>query len=90
MYAEERKKCLLEAVLKVSDEAVLTELETVVKRKKLKLEKTKLSAHNFLGKWRKKDAALIERAIEESKKLVNYLISKTNQPLKLINQSNEP
>ncbi len=65
MYAEERKKSLIEAVLKINDETVLSELETVVKRKKLKLKKTKLSAHNFLGKWSKKDATLIENAIEE-------------------------
>jgi hypothetical protein len=31
-----------------------------------KQEKKKVSAHDFLGVWSKEDAALIEKAIQES------------------------
>jgi hypothetical protein len=66
MYAEARKISLIEAVLKVSDEAILAELETVVKKMTAKQEKRKVSAHDFLGVWSKKDAGLIEEAIRET------------------------
>jgi hypothetical protein len=66
MFTEARKIHLIEAVLKVSNEAVLVELETVIKKMPAKLEKKKVSAHDFLGVWSKKDAALIEKAIQES------------------------
>jgi hypothetical protein len=66
MYAEARKINLIEAVLKVSNDAVLSELETVIKKIPIKQERKKISAHDFLGVWSKKDAALIEKAIQES------------------------
>ncbi len=66
MFTEARKIHLIEAVLKVSNEAVLVELETVIKKMPAKQEKKKISAHDFLGVWSKKDAALIEKAIHES------------------------
>jgi hypothetical protein len=67
MYTEARKINLLEAVLKVNNEAVLVELETVLKKSKSRKEKQpSFSAHDFLGVWSKKDAALIEKAIKES------------------------
>jgi hypothetical protein len=66
MFTEARKIHLIEAVLKVSNEAVLVELETVIKKMPAKQEKKKVSAHDFLGVWSKKDAALIEKAIQES------------------------
>jgi hypothetical protein len=66
MYAESRKINLIEAVLKVSNEAILVELEAVIKKNPAKQEKNKVSAHDFLGVWSKKDAALIEKAIQES------------------------
>ena len=66
MYTEARKINLLEAVLKVNNEATLIELETVLKKSKSKKEKRPLSAHDFLGVWSKKDAALITKAIKES------------------------
>ena len=66
MYTEARKINLLEAVLKVSNEATLMELEEVLKKSKGKNEKRPLSAHDFLGVWSKKDTALITKAIEES------------------------
>lgn len=66
MYAEARKINLTEAVLKVSNESTLIELETVLKKSKKKKEKKPVSAHDFLGIWSKKDAALIEKAIQDS------------------------
>ena len=66
MYSEARKISLIEAVLKVSDEAILAELETVVKKMTAEQGKRKISAHDFSGVWSKKDAALIEKAIKES------------------------
>ena len=66
MYTEARKINLIEAVLKVSNEATLIELETILKKSKPVKGKQPFSAHDFLGIWSKKDAALIEKAIEES------------------------
>ncbi len=63
MFTEARKINLIEAVLKVSNEATLIELETVLKKSKKKKEA--FSAHDFSGVWSKKDNALIEKAIEE-------------------------
>ena len=71
MYAEARKIYLIEAVLRVSNEAVLAELETVIKKIPAKQEKRKMSAHDFLGVWSKKDAALIEKAIQETCEQIN-------------------
>ena len=64
MFIESRKIHLLEEVLKVSSEATLHELENVIKKSKHSKEK-KTSAHDFVGLWSEKDAALIERAIAE-------------------------
>jgi hypothetical protein len=66
MYTEARKINLIEAVLKVSNEATLIELETILKKAKPAKEKKSFSAHEFSGIWSKKDAALIEKAIEEA------------------------
>jgi hypothetical protein len=66
MFTEARKIHLIEAVLKVSNEAVLVELETLIKKMPAKQEKKKIWAYDFLGVWSKKDAALIEKAIQES------------------------
>lgn len=65
MFTEARKIHLIEAVIKVSNEATLVELETVLKKGKTKKEKQSFSAHEFSGIWSKKDAALIEKAIED-------------------------
>jgi hypothetical protein len=66
MHTETRKINLIEAVLKISNEATLSELETVVKKSKKIEEKKRLSAHDFLGVWSHQDAELISKAIEES------------------------
>jgi hypothetical protein len=61
MFTEARKIQLIEEVLKVSNEATLDELETVLKKSR-KRKKEKHSAREFSGVWSKKDAALIEKA----------------------------
>ena len=66
MHTETRKISLIEAVLKISNEATLTELESVVRKSKHQQEKESLSANDFLGVWSKEDAKLISKAIEES------------------------
>lgn len=66
MYTETRKINLIEAVLKVSNEATLFELEKVLKKEIPVKSKKVFSAHSFLGNWSKKDATLIEKAIQES------------------------
>ncbi len=66
MYTEARKINLIEAVLKVNNEATLIELETVLKKSKTAKVKKIISAHDFLGVWSKKDGDLIEKAIEGS------------------------
>jgi len=62
MCTEARKIQLIEEVLKVSNEATLNELESVLKKTG---KKKKPSAHEFSGIWTKKDAALIEKAIKD-------------------------
>ncbi len=64
MQTEARKISLIKAVLKISNNAILAELENVLKKSKQKEES--LSAKNFLGVWSKEDAELISNAIEES------------------------
>ncbi len=66
MYTEARKIHLIEEVLKVTNEGTLVALETVLKKSVVKKEKRPVSAHDFLGVWSKKDAALITKAIEQS------------------------
>ncbi len=63
MYADARKIDLIEAVLKISNEAILVELESVLKRKPSHKNKKTISAHDFSGIWSEKDALLIENAI---------------------------
>ena len=65
MYTEARKIHLIEEVLKVNNQKTLTELEGVLKKLNSVKEKKAFSAHNLLGLWSKKDAALIEKAIQQ-------------------------
>ena len=64
MFTESRKIQIIEEVLKVKNEGILNELDAVLKKSKQTKGK-KLSAHDFVGLWSKKDATLIEKAIEE-------------------------
>jgi hypothetical protein len=64
MYTESRKIQLIEQVLKLKNETILTELEAILGKAK-NAKPSKKSAHDFVGLWDKKDAILIEKAIEE-------------------------
>jgi hypothetical protein len=61
MYSEARKMHLIEDLLKVKNEAVLIEIESVLKKAAGNQQKS----HDFVGLWSKEDAESIEKAIEE-------------------------
>ena len=63
MYPDSRKIYIIEAVLKVEDENVLSEIEQVIK--KSQTNGRKISAYNFTGILSKDDAQLMKKAIEE-------------------------
>ena len=65
MYSEARKMHLIEEVIKVKNEAVLIELESVLKKAASAKDHPRLSAHDFVGLWSKEDAESIEKAIED-------------------------
>jgi hypothetical protein len=65
MYSEARKMHLIEEVIKVKNEAVLIELESVLKKAANSMDQPRLSAHDLVGLWSKEDAASIEKAIED-------------------------
>ncbi len=73
MYTEARKIHLIEAVLKVSNEAILVELETVLKKSKPKKEKEKKkpSIYDFVGILTKKESNEMRKAIEETCETIN-------------------
>lgn len=58
-------------MLKVKSEAILIELESVLKKAGLYKEKKQFSAHEFVGIMSKEDAALIDTAIEEACEQIN-------------------
>ena len=65
MYSEARKMHLIEEVIKVKSEAVLIELEGVLKEADQAKQQIPSSAHDFVGLWSKEDAETIEKAIED-------------------------
>lgn len=65
MYSEARKMHLIEDLIKVKNEAVLIEIESVLKRAAQEKQVGRPSAHDFVGMWSKEDAEAIEKAIEE-------------------------
>lgn len=71
MYPEARKIHLIEEMLKVKSEAILIELESVLRRAGLYKEKKQPSAHDFVGTLSKEDAALMDSAIEEGCEQIN-------------------
>ena len=70
MFTEARKIQLIEEVLRTKNESTLNEIEAVLKRSKSTKSKA-LSAHDLSGAWSKKDASLIEKAIEEGCEQIN-------------------
>ena len=72
MYKEAVKLHLIEEVLKTDSEATLAALETILSASARNAKKTKtISAHEFVGKWSRKDAALIEKAIKDGCEQIN-------------------
>ena len=69
MSTEARKLAIVNNVLEVKDEAVLLELEAILKKSKSNKNRRTFSAHDFLGIWSKSDADQIAKAIEESNEL---------------------
>lgn len=63
MYADSRKIHIIEAVLKVEDDKILSQIEEVIEQSDNAGKK--LSAFDFVGTISKEDAELMEKAIEE-------------------------
>ena len=65
MYSDSKKIQLIEEVLRLDNDVVLKELESVLKKLKKTVATKKGRAHDLLGQWSKSDAALIEKAIAD-------------------------
>ena len=71
MYSEARKMHLIEDLIKVKNEAVLIQIETIVKKAATRQDSAMPSAHDLVGLWSKEDAEAIEKAIEEGCEQIN-------------------
>ncbi len=71
MYSEARKLQLIEELIKIKSEEVLSEIEAVVKKSSRSSRVGKLSAHDFSGVISKEDAILMENAINEGCEKIN-------------------
>ena len=65
MYSDSKKIQLIEEVLRLDNNSVLKELESVLKKSKKVPALKKGRVHELLGQWSKVDSELIERAIKE-------------------------
>lgn len=65
MYSEARKMRLIEDLRNVKNEAVLMQIESIVKKAANNQEASRPSAHDFVGLWTMEDADAIEKSIEE-------------------------
>ncbi len=63
MYLPGRKMSLIEKIIKIEDDAVLSQLEKVLKLASIESNATKPSAHDFAGLWSQGDATTIEETI---------------------------
>ncbi len=70
MYTEARKIHLIEELLKVDNDATLTELETVIKKAK-KGKNKKASIYDFVGVISTKNADKMRKAIEETSEIIH-------------------
>lgn len=70
MYGEAKKLYLIEAILKIENDAILEEVEAVITRNKLQVAGRK-SFKNFAGIWTSAEADEITRIIEESCEQIN-------------------
>ena len=71
MYSESRKIHLVQEVLKTESEAVLVEIESVLKKAEVLKKQKRASARDFLGAFTTKDAAVIDAAIEDGCEQIN-------------------
>ncbi|MBY0434563.1 MAG: hypothetical protein K2U26_10685, partial [Cyclobacteriaceae bacterium] len=62
---DSKKIQLIEEVLRLDDNIVLKELESILKKSKKAGSSKKSRAHDFLGQWSRSDAVLIEKAIAD-------------------------
>ena len=70
MYGEAKKLYLIEAILKIENEAVLEAVENVINNNKLHIAGGK-SFRDFAGIWTTAEADEISRTIEESCEQIN-------------------
>ena len=64
MFGEAKKLHLIEEILKIENDAVLAEVETVIAKSKLHAVGRRSFA-SFSGMWTKEEADELEKAIEE-------------------------
>jgi hypothetical protein len=64
MFGEAKKLHLIEEILKIQNDAVLEEVETVIAKSKLNAVGRRSFA-SFFGMWTKEEADELEKAIEE-------------------------
>jgi hypothetical protein len=70
MYGEAKKLYLIEEILKIDNEAVLEEVETVISKSKLHVVNRK-SFKDLLGVWTEEEADEMKKIIEESCEQIN-------------------
>jgi hypothetical protein len=70
MYGEAKKLHLIEEILKIENEAVLEEVETVINRNKLHAVASG-GFKDFFGIWTAEEGDEIKRIIEESCEQIN-------------------
>lgn len=71
MYSDSKKIQLIEEVLKLDDNKVLKEIESVLSRASRKRKKGRIKIDDFFGIWSPAEANKIEKAIEEGCEQVN-------------------
>lgn len=65
MYSDAKKIQLIEEVLRNDDRDILRKVESILKKSKTRNSAKQVTAKDLAGTWSKKDADLIEKAIEE-------------------------
>ena len=70
MYGEAKKLHLIEEILKVENDAILEEVETVISRGKMHAV-THKGFKDFAGIWTSEEADEMKRIIEESCEQIN-------------------
>lgn len=65
MFTETRKLHLIEKIIRLKNEDTWVQIERIVKSSSATTSENKASAHDFLGLISKKDAELMDKAIQE-------------------------